>query len=179
MSDKTETSNQTDLQKEAEQLKNQANDHFKSILAHHFMWSEPNLKFFNTQKNLHFPEKEYDKAIDFYTKAIDLVPKNAVYFANRSLAHLRLENFGFALQDAVNIQFSCVCFFFTFDNIVSAQLGRRRRQQFVFVKRFFFSLRETFLVSIINRNEFLIRKVVVPSRQCYFYVFCDATFTGV
>ncbi|XP_037030544.1 serine/threonine-protein phosphatase 5 [Bradysia coprophila] len=76
MSDKTETSNQTDLQKEAEQLKNQANDHFK--------------------------KKEYDKAIDFYTKAIELVPKNAVYFANRSLAHLRLENFGFALQDAAS-----------------------------------------------------------------------------
>lgn len=30
MSDKTETSNQTDLQKEAEQLKKQANDHFNS-----------------------------------------------------------------------------------------------------------------------------------------------------
>lgn len=51
---------------------------------------------------MYFSEKEYDKAIDKYTNAIDLDPENAIYFANRSLAHLRLESFGFALQDAVS-----------------------------------------------------------------------------
>lgn len=40
------------------------------------------------------------KAIEMYTKAIELDEKNAVYYANRSLANLRLENFGYALEDA-------------------------------------------------------------------------------
>lgn len=36
-----------------------------------------------------------------YTKAIELDPTNAVYFANRSLAHLRQESFGSALEDGI------------------------------------------------------------------------------
>lgn len=42
----------------------------------------------------------YDKAIEFYTAAIEKHPSNAVYFSNRSIANLRLENFGYALTDA-------------------------------------------------------------------------------
>lgn len=45
------------------------------------------------------PDKDYDKAIELYTKAIDASKPNAVYYANRSLAHLRQESFGFALSD--------------------------------------------------------------------------------
>ena len=37
-----------------------------------------------------------------YSKAIDLDPNNAVYLANRSLAHLRQESFGYALTDAIS-----------------------------------------------------------------------------
>lgn len=48
-----------------------------------------------------FIDKEYDKAIEYYTKAIDLLP-NAVYYANRSLSHIRQESFGFALQDGIS-----------------------------------------------------------------------------
>lgn len=47
-------------------------------------------------------DKEYDKAIEMYTKAIEVDSKNAVYFANRSLAHLRQESFGSALEDGVS-----------------------------------------------------------------------------
>lgn len=47
-------------------------------------------------------DKEYDKAIEMYAKAIELEPKNAVYYANRSLAHLRQESFGSALEDGVS-----------------------------------------------------------------------------
>lgn len=47
-------------------------------------------------------DKIYDKAIDFYTKAIDIDSSNAVYYANRSLANLRTELFGSALSDAQN-----------------------------------------------------------------------------
>lgn len=36
-----------------------------------------------------------------YTKAIELDAKNAVYYANRSLAHLRQESFGLALEDGI------------------------------------------------------------------------------
>lgn len=46
-------------------------------------------------------EKDFSKAIEMYTKAIELVPSNAIYYANRSLAHLRQESFGFALQDGI------------------------------------------------------------------------------
>lgn len=47
-------------------------------------------------------EKEYDKAIEMYSKAIQQDPKNAIYYANRSLAHLRLECFGSALEDGIS-----------------------------------------------------------------------------
>ena len=36
----------------------------------------------------------------FPTQAIELNPVNAVYYANRSIANLRMENFGYALSDA-------------------------------------------------------------------------------
>lgn len=47
-----------------------------------------------------FSEQNYDRAIELYTKAIEKNPKNAVLYANRSIANLRLENFGYALSDA-------------------------------------------------------------------------------
>uniref|UniRef100_A0A1B0CSV4 protein-serine/threonine phosphatase n=1 Tax=Lutzomyia longipalpis TaxID=7200 RepID=A0A1B0CSV4_LUTLO len=46
--------------------------------------------------------KGYDKAIEWYTEAIKLDSDNAVYYANRSLAHLRQESYGYALQDAIS-----------------------------------------------------------------------------
>lgn len=36
-----------------------------------------------------------------YSKAIESEPNNAVYYANRSLAHLRMEAFGSALEDGI------------------------------------------------------------------------------
>lgn len=47
-------------------------------------------------------DKDYDKAIELYTKAIEIDPLNAVYYANRSLANLRQESFGYALNDAIS-----------------------------------------------------------------------------
>jgi tetratricopeptide (TPR) repeat protein len=38
--------------------------------------------------------------LEGYSKAIDLNPLEAVYWANRAAAHLRLEEFGSALADA-------------------------------------------------------------------------------
>lgn len=42
---------------------------------------------------------DYEKAINAYTKAIE-IRETAVYLANRSLAYLRTECFGYALDDA-------------------------------------------------------------------------------
>lgn len=53
-----------------------------------------------SKANEYFKNQNYEKAIEMYTKAINLDEKNAIYYANRSLANLRLENFGYALDDA-------------------------------------------------------------------------------
>ncbi|XP_022252390.1 serine/threonine-protein phosphatase 5-like [Limulus polyphemus] len=45
-------------------------------------------------------EQEFDKAIDFYTQAIELNPTVSVYYGNRSFAYLKSEYFGSALNDA-------------------------------------------------------------------------------
>lgn len=50
--------------------------------------------------NLKISGQVYNSAIDLYTKALEKNPKNAVLYANRSIANLRLENFGYALTDA-------------------------------------------------------------------------------
>lgn len=47
-----------------------------------------------------FSDQVYDKAIELYTKAIELNPTVAVYFGNRSFAYLKTECFGYALTDA-------------------------------------------------------------------------------
>ncbi|KPI92173.1 Serine/threonine-protein phosphatase 5 [Papilio xuthus] len=52
------------------------------------------------EANEFFKKQNYDAAIELYTKAIEKNPNNAVFFANRSIANLRLENFGYALVDA-------------------------------------------------------------------------------
>lgn len=45
-------------------------------------------------------DKKYVEAVEYYTKAIDANPGVASYYGNRSIAHLRTEAFGYALQDA-------------------------------------------------------------------------------
>ncbi|KAG4920943.1 hypothetical protein JHK86_049756 [Glycine max] len=47
-----------------------------------------------------FNARKYSQAIDLYTQAIELNSQNAVYFSNRAFAHLRLEEYGSAIQDA-------------------------------------------------------------------------------
>ena len=45
-------------------------------------------------------DKHFSKAVDLYTRAIELAPDNAILYANRAAAHMRLENYGSALADA-------------------------------------------------------------------------------
>uniref|UniRef100_A0A8B9Q3N5 Uncharacterized protein n=1 Tax=Apteryx owenii TaxID=8824 RepID=A0A8B9Q3N5_APTOW len=44
--------------------------------------------------------KDYERAVQYYSEAIALCPTNAIYYGNRSLAHLRAESYGYALADA-------------------------------------------------------------------------------
>ncbi|XP_038206909.1 serine/threonine-protein phosphatase 5-like [Zerene cesonia] len=55
---------------------------------------------FKNEANEYFKKQNYISAIELYTKAIEKNPKSAVYYANRSICNLRLENFGYALTDA-------------------------------------------------------------------------------
>ncbi|KAI3734292.1 hypothetical protein L6452_13757 [Arctium lappa] len=52
------------------------------------------------QANEAFKAHKYSQAIDLYTQAIELNSENAVYLANRALAHTKLEEYGSAIQDA-------------------------------------------------------------------------------
>ncbi|KAG2717537.1 hypothetical protein I3760_03G181100 [Carya illinoinensis] len=49
-----------------------------------------------------FKAHKYAQAIDLYTQAIELNNQNAVYWANRAFAHIKLEEYGSAIQDASN-----------------------------------------------------------------------------
>jgi len=55
---------------------------------------------FKLQANEHFKKQQYQKAIELYSKAIELNPEVSVYYGNRSIANLKIENFGYALSDA-------------------------------------------------------------------------------
>eukprot|EP00197_Chlamydomonas_leiostraca_P003143 CAMPEP_0202869786 /NCGR_PEP_ID=MMETSP1391-20130828/13229_1 /ASSEMBLY_ACC=CAM_ASM_000867 /TAXON_ID=1034604 /ORGANISM="Chlamydomonas leiostraca, Strain SAG 11-49" /LENGTH=507 /DNA_ID=CAMNT_0049550165 /DNA_START=71 /DNA_END=1594 /DNA_ORIENTATION=+ len=50
--------------------------------------------------NAAFKAKHFLQAIDGYTRAIELNPNNAIYYANRAFANTKLENYGSAVADA-------------------------------------------------------------------------------
>lgn len=47
-----------------------------------------------------FSNENYDKAIDYYTQAIEIDPSNAIYFSNRSASYYFTEDFEKSLEDA-------------------------------------------------------------------------------
>lgn len=49
--------------------------------------------------NEHFKAHRFDEAIACYTKAIEVDPKNAVFYSNRAQVHIKLENYGLAIID--------------------------------------------------------------------------------
>ncbi|KAH0519254.1 DnaJ-like protein subfamily C member 7 [Microtus ochrogaster] len=56
---------------------------------------------FKEQGNAYYAEKDYNEAYYYYTKAIDMCPKNASYYGNRAAATLMmLGRFREALGDA-------------------------------------------------------------------------------
>merc|ERR1719273_2146562 len=55
---------------------------------------------FKAQANDFFKKEKYSNAEELYSKAIELDSTNAIYFANRSITHIKQESFGYALTDA-------------------------------------------------------------------------------
>ena len=45
-------------------------------------------------------DAKYSDALQWYDKAIELDGSNAIYFANRAFAHIKLEKLGAAIADA-------------------------------------------------------------------------------
>lgn len=56
-------------------------------------------EFLKTEGNEQMKVENYQGAVDFYSKAIELNPKNAVYFCNRAAALSKLGNYAGAVQD--------------------------------------------------------------------------------
>jgi serine/threonine-protein phosphatase 5 len=52
------------------------------------------------QANVFFKAGNYERAVELYTKAIELNPQVVAYYGNRSIAYLRTECYGYALEDA-------------------------------------------------------------------------------
>ncbi|KIY99524.1 protein phosphatase 5 [Monoraphidium neglectum] len=55
---------------------------------------------YKAEANKNFKDKHYAAAVVGYTQAIELRPQNAIYWANRAAAHIRLEEYGSAIADA-------------------------------------------------------------------------------
>lgn len=51
------------------------------------------------QGNAYLKDHKFDQAIEAYTKAIELDPKNAIFYSNRAQVHIKLESYGLAIQD--------------------------------------------------------------------------------
>ena len=64
----------------------------KEILGQAEKLKERGNDFLRQNKNL--------EAVELYTKSIELIPENAVYYGNRSQARLNLQHFEGALKDA-------------------------------------------------------------------------------
>uniref|UniRef100_A0A8D0LLE8 DnaJ homolog subfamily C member 7 n=1 Tax=Sus scrofa TaxID=9823 RepID=A0A8D0LLE8_PIG len=55
---------------------------------------------FKEQGNAYYAKKDYNEAYNYYTKAIDMCPKNASYYGNRAATLMMLGRFREALGDA-------------------------------------------------------------------------------
>lgn len=54
---------------------------------------------FKNEGNIFIKKQDYAKAVDLYTRAIELDENHSIYFSNRALAHLKLDNFQSSLND--------------------------------------------------------------------------------
>ncbi|CAD7687828.1 unnamed protein product [Nyctereutes procyonoides] len=62
---------------------------------------------FKEQGNAYYAKKDYNEAYNYYTKAIDMCPKNASYYGNRAATLMMLGKFREALGDAQQSEGKC------------------------------------------------------------------------
>lgn len=55
---------------------------------------------FKVKGNNYFKDHDFELALEQYSKAIESNPLNAVYYSNRAFCHIKLENYGSAVEDA-------------------------------------------------------------------------------
>lgn len=55
---------------------------------------------FNKKANELFLKHDYIEALEFYNQAVAASPRNHLFIGNRAQCHLKLENFGSAIEDA-------------------------------------------------------------------------------
>jgi len=63
-------------------------------------------KSFKEQGNQYFKNKDYSKAIEYYSKAIDLNPMDPAYYGNRAACYFAMHNYQKCIDDsndAINI----------------------------------------------------------------------------
>ena len=68
-----------------------------AVIHSYFLIKDQNINFISTYS---LTAQNFDEAISLYTKAIELNPNVAIYYGNRSFAYLKMECFGYALNDA-------------------------------------------------------------------------------
>ena len=57
-------------------------------------------EYYKNEGNNSYKNGNYRESIEFYSKAIDLCPKNAAYYGNRAAAYLMLNNYKETIEDA-------------------------------------------------------------------------------
>jgi tetratricopeptide (TPR) repeat protein len=56
--------------------------------------------------NQAFSKEKYHEAIDCYSKALLIDPKNAILYSNRAAAYIKLKDYKKALADSETVHFS-------------------------------------------------------------------------
>lgn len=79
---------------------------------------------YKAQGNKHFAAKEFEQAIEYFTKAIDASPTpNHVLFSNRSASYASLKNYKNALEDANSCVEANPAWAKGYNRVASAQYG--------------------------------------------------------
>ena len=105
MSEKKDTQEKMEIEPEKSQEINQLQEIMYSIKLGDLNYEESLAlaEKYKAEGNTFFGTNKFIEALEKYTQAIDLkveTKNNAIYYSNRAYVHLKLENFGSAIQDA-------------------------------------------------------------------------------
>uniref|UniRef100_A0A8C1VPV1 DnaJ homolog subfamily C member 7 n=1 Tax=Cyprinus carpio TaxID=7962 RepID=A0A8C1VPV1_CYPCA len=72
----------------------------EALISFLFVSIHREAEVFKEQGNAYYVKKDYAEAFNFYTKAIDLCPKNVSYYGNRAATLMMLSRYREALEDS-------------------------------------------------------------------------------